>query len=194
MLAGVKLPEWARIGGVGCQSATRWLHAGVLPVAARQLAAGTVLVGAPDQAAAGVAVCARVSSCGQRGDLGRRVAWLAGYLTAKGIASSKVVCGVGSGRNGHSTRLLSLVRDASVGTIVAGHRGRLARFGVGYRVAALAARGRKLIVAGQAEVGGDLVRDMVEVVRSFCAGLYGRRPAKHRAELAVAAIRSTEAA
>ena len=194
MLAGVKVSEWAGISGVSRRSATRWLHAGVLPVPARQLAAGTILVDAPERAGAGVAICARVSSCGQRSDLGRRVAWLAGYLTAKGIAASKVVCEVGSGRNGHRTRLLSLLRDASVGTVVAGHRERLARFGVGYREAALAAQGRKLIVAGQAEVSDDLVRDMVEVVTSFCARLSGRRSARHRAELAVAAASGDQAA
>jgi putative resolvase len=92
-----------------------------------------------------------------------RVARLAGYLTAKGVAASKAVCEVGSGLNGYRTRLLSLLRDASVGTVVAGQRERLARFGVGCRVAAFAVRGRELIVAGQAEVSDDLVRDMVEV-------------------------------
>jgi putative resolvase len=121
ILAGVKLSEWAGINGVSRQGATRWLHAGVLPVPAWRLAAGTVLVGAPERAAAGVVICARVSSFGQRGDLGRQVARLAGHVAARGVASSKVVCGVGSGLNGHCTRLLGLLRDASAGTIVAGH-------------------------------------------------------------------------
>ena len=193
-MAGVKLLEWAGMNGVSRQSATLWLDAGVLAVPARQPAAGAFLVGAPERAVAGVAVCARVSSCGQRGDLGRQVAWLAGYLTAKSIAASRVVCEVGSGRNGHRARLLSLLRDASVGTVVAGHRERLARFGAGYREAAVAAQGRELIVAGQAGVSNDRVRDMVEVCTGFCARLYGRRPAKHRAELAVAAASRDQAA
>jgi predicted site-specific integrase-resolvase len=187
MLAGVKLPEWAGISGVSRRSAARWLHAGMLPVPAWQLAAGAILAGAPGQAGAGVAVCALVLSCGQRSDLGRQLARLAGYLTAKGIASSKVVCGAGSGRNGHRARVLSLLRDASVGTFMAGHRERLARFGAGYREAALAARGRELIVAGQAGVSGDVGGDMAGVLTGLCAGLYGRWPTRHRAELAVAA-------
>jgi putative resolvase len=194
MLAGVKVSEWAGISGVSRRSAARWLHAGVLPVRARRLAAGTIVVDAPERAAAGVAICGRVSSSGQRSDLGRRVAGLAGHLTVKGIAASKVVCEVGSGRNGHRSSLLSLLRDAWVGTVVAGHRERLARFGVGYRVAAFAAQGRKLIVVGQGEVGDDLVREMVEVVMSFCARLSGRRPAGYRAGLAVAAVRGDRAA
>jgi putative resolvase len=133
ILAGVKLPEWAGICGVSRQGAARWFHAGVLPVPARQLAAGTIVIDAPERAAAGVAIYAQVFSCGQRSGLGRQVARLAGYPTAEGIAPSKVVFEVGSGLNGHCARLLSLLRDASVGTIVAGHRERLARFGAGCR-------------------------------------------------------------
>jgi putative resolvase len=188
ILTGVKLSEWAGISGVSRQSATWWLNVGVLPVPAWQLVTGTVLAGAPGRAAAGVAVYAGVWSCGQRSDLGWQVAWLAGYLTAEGIAPLKVVSRVGSGRNGHRTGMLGLLRDASAGTMVAGPWEGLARFGVDCREAALAARGRELIVAGQAGVGGGLVRGMVEVCTSLCARRYGRRPAKHRAELALAAV------
>jgi predicted site-specific integrase-resolvase len=193
MLAGVKVSEWAGVNGVSRQSVTGWLHAGVVAVPARQLAAGAVLVGAPGQAAAGVAVCARVSSCGLRGDLGWQVARLAGYLTAKGIAASRAVCGVGSGRNGCRTRVLGLLRDASAGVVVAGHRERLARFGAGFLVAAVAAQGGKLIVVGRAGVSGGLVRDMVEVCTGLSAGRSGRRPAGHRAGLALAATRRDQA-
>jgi predicted site-specific integrase-resolvase len=166
----------------------------VLPVPARQRAAGTILAGVPDPATAGVAICARVSSSGQRGDLGRRVFRLAEYLTADGLAPAEIISGAGLGLSGHRTRLLGLLRDASVGTVVAGRRERLARFGVGYLEAAPAARGRKLIVVGQAEVSDELVRGVGEVLAGFCARLYGRRSAKHRAELALAAARGAGAA
>ena len=194
IVAGVKLPEWAGISGVSRRSAAWWFYAGVLAVRARQLAVGTMLVGAPDQAGAGVAICALVLSCGQCSDLGRQVARLAGYLTAEGSGPSKVVCEAGSGRNGHRRRLISLVRDAWAGTIVAGHRERLARFGIGYREAALVVQGRELIVVGQAGVSDGLVRCIVEVLRSLCAGLYGCRPAKHRAVLGLAAAGREQAA
>ncbi len=101
---------------------------------------------------------------------------------------------MGSGRNGHRTGLLSLLRDAWAGTIVAGHRECLARVGVGCREAAVAARGGKLIVAGQAGVSGDVVGDMVEVLTSLCAGLCGRRLAGHRAGLALAVAGGDQAA
>ncbi len=62
-----------------------------------------------------------------------------------------------------------------------------------YLEAALAAQGRQLIVVDDAEVDDDLVRDMVEVLTSFWARIYGRRSAKRRAELALAAAGKTAA-
>jgi putative resolvase len=190
MMAGVKVSEWARANGVSRQSATRWLHSGVLLVPAGQLATGTILVVVPGRAATGVAICARVSSCG----LDRQVAQLAECLTADGLAPAKIVSEVGSGLFGCCARLLGVLRDAWVGTVVAGHRACRARVGVEYLEAALAARGRKVIVVGRAEVSDDVGRDMVEVLTSFCARLYGRWSAKHRAEFALAAARSAGAA
>ena len=181
MMVAVKLSEWAKANGVSRQSASRWFHAGVLAVPARQLATGTILVEEPPAGRAGVALYARVSSGDQRADLDRQVARLAGHVTAMGAAVSEVVSEVGSALFGHRTQLLGLLRDPGVGTIVVEHRDRLARFGVGYLQAALAAQGRRLVVIEDAEVADDLVRDMVEVLTSFCACLYGRRFAKRRA-------------
>jgi putative resolvase len=187
MMTGVKLSDWARANGVSRQSATRWLHAGVLPVPARQLATGTILVDEPERRPGGVAIYARVSSGDQRGDPHRQVARLVTHLTAAGLAPTKVVSEVGSGLDGHRARLLGPLVDASVGTIVVEHRDRLARFGVEHVEAALAARGRRLVVVDGTEVDDQPVRDTVEVLTGFCARLYGRRSARRRAEQALAA-------
>jgi putative resolvase len=51
--------------------------------------------------------------------------------------------------------------------------------------AALPAHGRRLVVLDPAEAEDDLVRDMTEILTSFCARLYGRRPARNQAEKAL---------
>ena len=51
--------------------------------------------------------------------------------------------------------------------------------------AALSATGRRLVVLEAGEVTDDLVHDMVEVLTSFCARVYGRRSARNRAEKAL---------
>ncbi len=68
----------------------------------------------------------------------------------------------------------------------------LARFGVGMVDAMLTARGGGLIVVDEdevdeTEVDDDLVRDMTEIMTSFCARLYGRRSARNRARRALEA-------
>jgi putative resolvase len=49
----------------------------------------------------------------------------------------------------------------------------------------LSAHGRRLVVPDSGGVTDDLVRDMVDVLTSFCAGLYGRGSASNRAIKAV---------
>jgi putative resolvase len=88
---------------------------------------------------------------------------------------------VGSGLNGKRRALLRLLSDARVETIVVEHRDRLARFGSDYIEAALAASGRKLIVVDPSEMKDDLVADMISILTSFCARLYGKRSARNRA-------------
>ncbi|MFH1731960.1 MAG: IS607 family transposase, partial [Planctomycetota bacterium] len=67
------------------------------------------------------------------------------------------------------------------------HRDRLARFGFDYIEAALLAAGKRILVLDKSEVTDDLVRDMTEVLTSFCARLYGKRSAKARAKKAIKA-------
>jgi putative resolvase len=47
-----------------------------------------------------------------------------------------------------------------------------------------------LVVVDETEMKDDLVQDMVDVLTSFCARLYGRRAAKNRAAKAMAAAAS----
>ena len=64
------------------------------------------------------------------------------------------------------------------------------RFGAEYVESALAAQGRRLIVADKSELKDDLVQDMIEVLTSFCARLYGRRSAKNKAMKALDTIQN----
>ena len=87
--------------------------------------------------------------------------------------------------SGHDLRPVLSDRCATV--IVVEHRDRLARFGVGHGEAALAARGRRIVVAEAGESTEDVVGDMIEVWSSMCARLYGRRGAGNPAMRAVTA-------
>jgi predicted site-specific integrase-resolvase len=78
--------------------------------------------------------------------------------------------------------------DPSITAIVVEHRDRLMRFGFDYVEAALKAQKRQIVVVNPGEVKDDLVQDLIKIVTSCCARLYGRRSARTRAEKAVKVI------
>jgi putative resolvase len=186
----MKLSTWARENGLSYRTAWRMFHAGTLPVEAEQLATGTIIVKtrAAGEKAQGVALYARVSSADQKNDLDRQVARLLAYAVKKKLPIAQSVTEIGSAMNGRRTKLMKLLRDNSIGVIVVEHRDRLMRFGFEYLEAALAGQGRRIMVVDENEVKEDLVRDMREVLTSFCARLYGKRSAANRARRAIKAI------
>ena len=189
----MNLKEWAASQGISYATARRWFEAGKLPVPAYQ-AGRLIVIGEPAPAGQpGVTVAyARVSSADQKPDLDRQVARVTGWVTGQGLPVDRVVTEVGSALNGKRRKFLALLRDPSVTTIVVEHRDRFARFGAEYVEAALAASGRRLLVADPAGVDDELVRDVTEILTSLCARLYGRRAAANRAARALAAMESAD--
>jgi putative resolvase len=91
-------------------------------------------------------VYARVSLHDQRSDLDRQVARVTAWATEHGFSADDVVTEIGSGLNGKRPKFRRLLADASVAALIVEHRDRLARFGVEYLEAALAAQGRRIVV------------------------------------------------
>ena len=181
----MNLKEWAKAQGVHPQTAYRWFREGKLPVPAVKVSHRTILV-SPEtavraEAAAGVGLYARVSSHDQRADLDRQLARLSVWAAQAGLLVVRTEAEVGSGMNGARVKVRRLLADPRVTAVVVEHRDRLGRMNTEMVEAALSAQGRRLVVLDDSEVTDDLVRDMVEVLTSFCAQLYGRRSARNRA-------------
>ena len=183
----MKLSAWAKANGLTYKTAWRMWHDGKLPIPAEQLPTGTVIVHPPAAPAGAVALYARVSSGDQKPDLERQLGRLAAYASQERLTVVRSVSEIGPGLNGDRPKILKLLADPGVSSIVVEHRDRLARFGSEYIEASLAASGRKLIVIDQSEMKDDLVQDMIAILTSFCARLYGRRAAQNRAAKALAA-------
>ena len=184
----MKLADWAREQGLDYKTAYRWFRAGILPVPAEQLVTGTILVYPTKKRSGQVALYARVSSQDQKRDLERQIARLAQYASENRLHVAKVISEIGSGLNGKRPKLLSVLRDGDMEAIVVEHLDRLMRFGIEYVEAALTASGRRLVVVDESEMTDDLVREMIEVLVSFCARLYGRRSARNKAKKALKAL------
>lgn len=186
----MKLSEWAQKQGISYRTAWRWFKAGILPVESKQLANGTIIVSDPVQDNQVVAIYARVSSSDQKKDLERQVARLVIFANEKGLNISKTVMEIGSGLNPHRPKLIGILLDPSISIVLIEHRDRLMRFGSEYVESALKANSRKLLIIEDKELSDDLVEDMIEVLTSFCARLYGKRSAKNRVKKALEAIQS----
>ncbi|MBK6015688.1 IS607 family transposase [Streptomyces sp. MBT53] len=187
----MNLTEWAEANGVHRQTAYRWFREGTLPVPAERVGPRTILVNieanSSPAATGGVGLYARVSSHDQKADLERQTARLALWAAKAGHRVVRIESEVASGMNGARAKARRLLADPDVTTVVVEHKDRLGRMNVELVEAALAATGRRLVVLDDGEVDDDLVRDMVEVLTSFCARLYGRRSAKNRAQKALQA-------
>ena len=181
----MNLTEWAHAQGIHAQTAYRWYREGKLPVPARKV--GRLILVSPEAAAQaarkadGAGLYARVSSHDQKPDLDGQVARLSAWAAKAGLPVVRAEAEVGSGMNGSRAKVRRLLADPAVTVVVVEHRDRLGRMNTELVEAALSAHGRRLVVLDDSEVTDDLVRDMVEVLTSFCARLYGRRLARNRA-------------
>ncbi|MFD7771446.1 IS607 family transposase [Streptomyces sp. NPDC059787] len=187
----MNLTEWAKTQGVHPQTAYRWFREGTLPVPAQRVGPRTILVNIDANttpgAVGGLGLYARVSSHEQKSDLERQVARLSAWAVKAGHRVVRVEAEIASGMNGCRSKARRLLADPHVTCVVVEHKDRLGRMNVGLVEAALSATGRRLLVLDEGEAEDDLVRDMVEVLTSFCARLYGRRSAENRARKALEA-------
>ena len=188
----MKLSRWAKKNGLSYQTAWKLWKAGKLPLPAEQLATGTILVqdecGSEASQSREVVLYARVSSHDQKKDLDGQVARLTYYASSQNFLISKVVTEIGSSLNGSRPKLLQLLIDPKIRCIVVEHQDRLTRFGFEYIHSLMQSSGRQIIVAELGELKNDLVQDMVDVLTSFCARLYGKRSAKNRAKKALSSL------
>ncbi|MFF5208611.1 recombinase family protein [Streptosporangium sp. NPDC000396] len=111
----MKLAQWARSQGIHPQTAYRWFREGKMPVPARRLPTGTIVVDAPAaDSPGGAALYARVSSHDQRADLDRQTARLTSFATSAALAVVASVTEIGSGVNERRPKLMRLLSDASI--------------------------------------------------------------------------------
>jgi putative resolvase len=138
------------------------------------------------------AVYARVSSAQHRNNLESQAERVAAFCTAKGWQVAQVVKECSSGVNDQRPQFLALLADTSISHIVVEHKDRCSRFGVAYIHTLLKTQGRESLIVNEAEGGQeDLLQDLVTIITSFCAGLYGRRRASRKKTQVLAALEVT---
>src|SRR6266516_1120899 len=186
----MRLSQYARSVGVTYRTAFRWWQNG--QIKGYQLPSGTIVVTEGEERSERkpeglVAIYTRVSSHEHRAKLERQARRLEDYCAAKGYQVSRVVKEIGSGVNDNRAKFLALLEDQRMATIVVEHKDRATRFGFRYVEVLLRGQGRTLEVVNLADNDReDLLHDLVSVIYSFAARLYGQRRAKRQTEAIVA--------
>ena len=190
----MKLSQYAKQQGFSYSTALRWRHQSV--IRGYQAPSGTIIVEAeakPHTREDRVAIYARVSSAEHRENLERQVERLVQYCTVRGYQVTQIVKEIASGVNDSRSKLLALLKDHQTTRIVVEHKDRLTRFGFRYLETLLELQGRTIEVVNVAENDkGDLLADLVAIVYSFTARLYGQRRAKRKTERIVRELQTEE--
>ncbi|AFZ07150.1 Resolvase domain protein [Oscillatoria nigro-viridis PCC 7112] len=191
----MKLPDYAKAIGISYTTAWRWWKANKLPHPARQTESGLIIVDYSPQFSSNkttnrVAIYSRVSSSENKDNLNRQSERLTEYAIANGYQIVRNVKEIGSGLNDHRKQLESLLRQDDYDILLVEHKDRLARFGTNYLDVLLSRLGIKLEIVNLAENGKDeLMQDLVAIVTSFAARLYGQRRASRKTEKIIAELK-----
>ncbi len=191
----MKLSDYAKQAGISYQTAWRMWKRGELN--AYQLPTGTVIVKTeePEKNSESIAcIYSRVSSAENRTNLDAQAERLTNYAIARGYRIYKVVKEVGSGLNDNRKKLASILVEDNYNILIVEHKDRLARFGTNYLKILLEKTGKKLEIVNEADNGKDeLMQDLVAIITSFCARLYGLRRSKRKSEKIIKELTDNEA-
>ncbi|TVP66723.1 MAG: IS607 family transposase [Leptolyngbya sp. LCM1.Bin17] len=182
----MRLSDYTAHLGVSYKIAWRMGKRNDIPHRVELLSAGTIIVHLGEGEAspgARAAIYARVSSAENKKTLDAQAERLSQYATVKGYQTVAVVKEVGSGLNDQRKKLDALLRKEGYDILIVEHSDRLARFGVRYIDALLERSGIKLEIINTAKSQRDeLMQDLVAIITSFAARLYGQRRARRKTE------------
>ena len=180
----IKLSEYAKLHSVTYRTAWNWYKADKIKKAFKD-EHGNVLVEIEEETPLEnkVAIYARVSSNENKSNLETQAERLRQYATAKGYQIAYVIKEVGSGVNENRKKLLKLLQQDDYGVLLVEHKDRLTRFGFNYIKTLLKKDKKRIEIVNEAEDDkSDLMQDLISILYSFSARLYGLRRSKRKTE------------
>jgi len=179
----MKISDFAKKQGVSYKTAWRWFRDNQIPGV--KMPSGTIIISEdsslkPEK----YVVYARVSSPTKKDDLLRQAQEVEQAVIASGKIVDAIVVEIASGMNDNRPKLKKILEDDSITHIVVRNKDRLTRFGFNYIETLLNKQQRFIVVLNrQAEDEKDLFEDLVSIITSFCARLYGKRRGGQKAKI-----------
>ncbi len=181
---------------LGIQYRTAWNHFKEGKIAgAYKLESGTIIVPSDkERLKTKLVLYARVSSSENKTNLDSQLIRIRNWAVSNGYTIDYEVSEVGSGLNDNRKKLLKLLEDPEVTTIIVEHKDRLTRFGFNYIETLLKNRGGEIVVINQVTSDKeDLIQDFISVITSFCARIYGQRRSKRSTEKLIKELETEDA-
>lgn len=191
----VKLSVAAKLLGISLSQAKRQAYAGSLPTiispTGRRFVAVAWLKTQMGEAVGADSRCAiysRESSSENKTALSSQTDSLRRYAQAKGWSIVRVVEEFGSGVNDQRKKLHRLLKLRDFDVLLVEHKDRLTRFGFAWFEAICPFH---IEVVNRAEDKiSDLMEDLVAILTSFSARLYGQRRGRKKTDAAIKALES----
>jgi putative resolvase len=195
----IKLSEYAKMMGISHKTAWRWYRSGL--ITGEKIGERTILITIDDPGEKAqhssnekaVYIYCRVSTSRDRENLERQVERVKEYCRGKGYQVAQAVMEIASGMNDKRPKLISLIRNEQAKIIVVEHKDRLTRFGFNYLDELLRLQGRAIEVVDLSDnPQDDWMHDLVAIITSFCARVYGQRRGGAVAKKTIATLREAE--
>lgn len=136
------------------------------------------------------AIYARESSSENKTALQTQLQGLKQYAEAKGYQIIYIVSEFGSGVNDNRPKLHSLLQKKDFNILLVEHKDRLTRFGFKW-FETLCPFKIEVVNIAENQVN-DLVEDLISIITSFSARLYGQRRGRKKTQAAIKALKETE--
>lgn len=187
----IKLSEYAQQHSIVYKTAWNRFKAGKIPNAFKdELGNVLIEVVTNNNDKNKVALYSRVSSNENKKNLVTQSERLQMYAIAKGYTIVENIKEVGSGVNDNRKKLQKLLETEGYQKIIVEHKDRLTRFGFHYLETLLNKQGIEIEVINLADEGkNDLMEDLVSIIYSFSAKMYGLRRSKRKTESVIKCIK-----
>ena len=124
---------------------------------------------------------ARVSNNDAKENLNRQLQRLTEFAISNGFVIKESVKEIGSGLNDSRPKLTKLINNNEWNYLIVENKDRLTRFGFNYLHTLLQKEGKSIVVVNNTDnEKTDLLQDMVSIIYSFSARIYGLRRAKNK--------------
>lgn len=140
------------------------------------------------------ALYARVSSSENKSNLESQAQRLYDFATARGLTVAKKVTECASGLNEERPKLWKLLNNKDWDVLIVEHKDRLTRFGFSFVEALINEQGRQIIVINndkERDKEQEIIDDLVAIITSFTAQIYGNRHSKRKTEKIIRELRAT---